>query len=351
VSPALRDLGERRLITELLAQRYGDQPSFGDDCAVVPGLPTDQFDVVATSDVGPMPVLLRGSRHDLYDWGWLLATANLSDLAAAGATPLGILTSYVLPASTLVADFERLVSGVDDCCRAHDTRVFGGNLSDGDQVNLTATALGLCNKGERLSRSGAEPGDLLVVLGSPGLLWAAVLAQSDAVSVTAEDSALLTARALRPVAQIRVANVLARAHLVKAAIDVSDGLYAAVAELCTASNVGATVTAEVDLDSAVARICRDAGADPFDLFSLWGDWPLLVAVAPDSALAVVSASRASDVNAQVIGTVTEDRAVLLARGESACPWQGHAQERFSDESWSRGLVDVYIARLLGKATT
>ena len=109
------DLGERRLVAGVLAPRPRHQPGCGDACAPVPPPAAADFELVATTDPCPAPLVSSLGWDDLYHRGWLLATIKLSDLAAAGAVPLGLMVSYVLPGDLPVAQFERLVRGVDDC--------------------------------------------------------------------------------------------------------------------------------------------------------------------------------------------------------------------------------------------
>ena len=91
----LQDLGERRIVEEVLAPRYAAaSPRFGDDCATVHLRDNDHL--LVTTDPCPPPMSAHLGFPDLYYAGWLLATINLSDLAAAGADPLGLLTSLQL---------------------------------------------------------------------------------------------------------------------------------------------------------------------------------------------------------------------------------------------------------------
>lgn len=92
----LEEIGERRLVKEYLTPRYGEAvPNFGDDAAIFP--PFERGVVVATTDPCPEPAatLIGDQRPELF--GHLLATINLSDLAAVGAEPLGMLISLETP--------------------------------------------------------------------------------------------------------------------------------------------------------------------------------------------------------------------------------------------------------------
>ena len=137
----LRDLGERRLIDEILRPRYASSTdTFGDDCAslVVPS----GHRLIVTTDPCPQPMAELLGFADPFFRGWLLATINLSDLAAAGAVPLGLLTSLVLESEMPISSFLRLLDGIDECCRLNGTGVIGGNLKEGKQIDVQATAFG-----------------------------------------------------------------------------------------------------------------------------------------------------------------------------------------------------------------
>ena len=162
-SQKLDEIGERKIISEILTERYGGSKSdyFGNDCALIPSNFSASSVIVATTDPYPLPMASILGYEDLYYWGWLLATINLSDLAAAGAKPLGLLTSLMLPNDISVGDFERLLDGIDECCEQSETKVLGGNIKEGSGIVLSATAFGSCERTNLLSRRGCNMGDLL----------------------------------------------------------------------------------------------------------------------------------------------------------------------------------------------
>ena len=225
----LEEIGERRLVKEYLTPRYGEAvPNFGDDAAIFP--PFERGVVVATTDPCPEPAatLIGDQRPELF--GHLLATINLSDLAAVGAEPLGMLISLELPGETDVCDFLRILDGIDRCCEEVGTNVRGGNLRDARRRAATGVALGVCDT-PPMTRSGALPGDLVIVFGSMGLAWARVLSERQGVRLTADQLARTEATLTWPKAQVRLGKLLRKSGLVHACTDASDGLMAAVAVL------------------------------------------------------------------------------------------------------------------------
>ena len=169
----LRDLGERRIVEEILRSRYAQNAlNYGDDCALLP-IGLDGKYVTMTTDPCPHPVADLLGFADYYYWGWLLATINLSDLAAAGAQPIGLLTSFTLPPAMLISDFTRMLDGVDECCSTVGARVVGGNLREGPQIALSGSAVGICDT-LPMSRAGIQAGDHLVIIGDLGNFWGRV---------------------------------------------------------------------------------------------------------------------------------------------------------------------------------
>lgn len=353
IGGSLGELGERRIYSQLLEPRYRAVPAFGDDCAAF------GRDLVVTTDSCPTPLVAELGVTDPYYTGWLLATINLSDLAAAGATPEGLVVNYTLPADTPVREFERIVDGVDACARWHQTRVLGGDISDGREIHLAATAIGRCLPrrrfwaphpvGGRLSRRGAEAGDRLLLVGSPGYLWGSALLFRGWATLPEPAAAEVRRRAREPVAQLAAGQLLAGRGLARAATDVSDGLYASVQSLCRASRVGAAMSGEIELDDVLMRICDDAKVSPFQLGQTWGDWSLLVAVRASDVDRAQSALRRIGVGVREVGRLTppENGIVVEDGTDSPSPWEGIDQERFSASSWHGGYVDEFIARMRG----
>ncbi|MEQ0560799.1 thiamine-phosphate kinase [Amycolatopsis sp. NEAU-NG30] len=341
----LDDLGERGIQEHVLRPRYGGTEGFGDDSALLAALSTPS-ELVATTDSCPTPVVVNFlGEPDLYHAGWLLATINLSDLAATGAEPLGLVAAYTLPKATTVREFERLLDGVDDCCVEHGTKIAGGDTRDGETVQLTATAIGRCAPGRRLRRSGACAGDRLLLVGSPGYLWAAALLAAGHATLPEAAREEVRRRACRPMAQLRAGQVMAATGLGQAAMDVSDGLFATVRALCETNGLGAAITGDYELDQPVAEVARQSGLHPFDLAETWGDWGLVIVTRAEDVDLAMKALQTEGIVAQEIGVLTADPRIVMGAGGR--PWNGIAQERFSNSSWHGGDLADLITAVLG----
>jgi thiamine-monophosphate kinase len=188
----LSDLGELGLLAEL--ERRGLAHGIANDAAQLgDGL-------VITQDALVEGVHFRRDWISWRDLGWRAAAVNLSDLAASGASADGLLVSVAAPSETRVDAVLEFYEGMAET----GVPVLGGDTSRADQLVLSVTAIG---HAERVpGRSGARPGDAVVVTGPLGGAGAAFRAQSF----------------VRPPLRLAEGQELAaHAH---ALIDVSDGI-------------------------------------------------------------------------------------------------------------------------------
>jgi thiamine-monophosphate kinase len=256
-----------------------------------------------------------------------------------------LLVSYLLPDGLPVSDFERLMDGVDDSCRAHGSAVIGGNLGDAPFIQLSATALGACEQGRRLSRRGARAGDSLLLVGSPGYLWSTALLKQGYARLDSADEQAVCDRALRPVGQVQAGRLLARTRGVHAAIDISDGLYPSVESLCALNQVGVAPV----LDPLPLEVCRQANVDPFAMMQLWGDWTLLIAVDGSEATAVCDALQSAGLPGHEIGQFRPGADICVERDGKLTAWSGVDAERFTESSWRSSKLRDYLSELVAQS--
>ena len=165
----LADLGEWELIRRLGAFAPVDQ--FSDDAALLSGRQEGQGDLVVNTDVLVEGLHFSDATTAAADVGWRAAAANLSDLAAMGATEvLGLTVGLVAPSSTRWSWVQGVYRGLSQCLGSHGGVLLGGDCSSGMQRLLAITALGrLPNGGGPIRRSDGRPGDRLVSTGPHGL--------------------------------------------------------------------------------------------------------------------------------------------------------------------------------------
>ena len=202
-----------------------------DDCAV---LDIGGETLVLTHDMMVEGVhTLPG--QDPADIAWKLVTTNLSDLAAKGARPVGVMLGHMLG-----ADDARFVAGLTEVLTRYGVPLLGGDTSSGGPPRAWGlTAIGRATQRPVPSRSGARAGDGVWVTGPLGAAMAGFEALRDG---TDEDSVAFR----RPLACLAEGEVLA--PLVTAMMDISDGLLLDASRMAEASSVTLTlVSADVPI--------------------------------------------------------------------------------------------------------
>ena len=302
--------GEDSLIARYFKPIATDPGAFGldDDAAAL--MPSGD-DIVVTTDA-----VVEGVHFLPNDPPETLARkalrVNLSDLAAKGATPAGFVLTLALRHSdeAWLKPFAQALG--------EDAALFGCPLLGGDTVStpgplmISITAFGRVRPGKMVHRSGAKPGDCVVVTGTIGdaALGLDVLKGGPVAAALAQDAAAtetLTARYRVP--QPRNALALAVRDYASAAMDVSDGLAGDLTKLCAASGVSAAIDIPgIPLSSAAADLLARGIVGIEQLIAGGDDYEILCTVPEDRLEAFTEAARKTGVAVASIGTIIAGKA-------------------------------------------
>jgi thiamine-monophosphate kinase len=213
-----------------------------------------------------------------WQMGWMSAAVNLSDIAAMGAEPTGLLMAIGMPADTEIVFIEELAKGIQACAEFCGTAVIGGDLDTHAELTITGTALGRVKKSQLLLRKGAKPGDLVCVTGYTGSAGAALKAVQSKLSV----SETVLKALFEPVPRTREARKLAESGAVTSMMDTSDGLAMSLYDLARQSKVGFRIREEA---LPILPEVREFASGPEELleFALYtgGDFELIFTVDPE----------------------------------------------------------------------
>jgi thiamine-monophosphate kinase len=205
------------------------------------------------------------------DVAWKLVAVNLSDLAAKGARPIGVLLGYAL--GSVAAHDAAFVDGLREALDAFDVPLLGGDtvqMPDDAPRAHGLTAIGIAHPSGTPSRAGAKAGDILYMsgqVGAAGLGLAIARGERDG-------PAEWLAAYRRP--QPRLAEGGALAALVHAMADISDGLLIDAARMAEASGLAV----EIDLDA----VPIPDSADRMAAVTAGDDYELLFAGPPGLSL-------------------------------------------------------------------
>ena len=322
----VRDLGEFGLIAALraaLPERVQGGPDIalgiGDDAAT--WRPPAGSSVVISTDslVEGIHFRLDAGWSGWPDLGHKALAVNLSDIAAMGAVPALATVSLGLRGDERVGDLEAAYRALGALAAWAGCVVAGGDIvASPGAVLWHVTVLGVAADGHVLTRSGARPGDVIVVSGTLGASAAGLALlglDDDDPRRRAATAPLLIEAHLRPEPRLTLGQVLL-AHGASAAMDLSDGLAGDLPKILTASGV----SAEIDESSIpVAAAVRALFPNDWLRFATRGgeDYELLATLPGDRADAIIAAAAAIGSTLTPIGTIrprTEEEPALHVRG-------------------------------------
>jgi len=233
-----------------------------------------------------------------FDIAYKCLAVNLSDLAAMGAIPRWALLSLSLPNADM--DWlESFTAGFMSLARVYGVALVGGDTTSGP-LSVSITALGLIDEGRGLLRSGAQPGDLLVVSGTIG-------GAARVLDRLGEELAL-NAKQLLNQPQPRVQLGQALVGSASACIDISDGLLADLGHMLEASGCAARVETKA---LPAPDILADLGDEQKWTYQLAGgdDYELLFTLPKSQRAQLKTWRNELDIALSVIGTIEKGEGI------------------------------------------
>ena len=252
------------------------------------------------------------------DIGWKLVAVNLSDLAASGARPVGLLLGAGIGDGRGLSWAKELLRGVAQAVERYRVPLLGGDtIRSGPVSVLSLTALGSVPPGAALERTGARAGDDLWLSGDAGAAGLGLkVALGDSFG---EADAALLKRYRRPVPRLALGQALR--GIASAAMDVSDGLLIDAARLAQASGLSVSI---LSADIPLSPAARESGVPASELAAMGDDYELLFAASPARRAEVEAAAAAARTPVCRIGRFETGAGLLL---DSATPSQLGYQHR------------------------
>jgi thiamine-monophosphate kinase len=275
----LSELGEIEILRNIIFP-YHKRPdglpnALGDDCVDLP-IRNLRDRIVWTMDPTPLPISWLIGKPDYYTYGWYSVLINLSDIAAMGAYPVGVMLSVIAPIDLRVIEFKKFLKGVEDCCRQHNTYVLGGNIKEGKEFSCVGTALGSINQTNILKRHGCDDGDIVVVIGEMGAFWAAVFSKLQKLVIPKSYKNRLISALNRPIARLKEGQTISKNRYATSCMDNSDSVVSCCYELANQNNLNVILTInEEDLNPYYLEVFKKSGVNPLTASCSWGDWNLI----------------------------------------------------------------------------
>jgi len=283
----LMEVGEKAFIRDFIKPFFNladDPAGVGDDCAMVPF--GNEVALLSTDRVPSDLTAFRMGVLDYHGLGDYLARLNLSDIAACGGNPVGLLLNLGLPLDVGYDDVQSLCRGFEACATRHRASVLGGDITSACELSISATSIGKADRGQVLTRRGARPGDKVFLSRPLGLTPAAFQVFLGGLEKKLPDNVLKVLRGqftgMEPM--LSLGQALGASGLCGACMDNTDGIGQSLSELSEASKVAFVIQqSALRIPDVVEMVSREAGIEPLSIVfnggadfslvgTLTGDW-------------------------------------------------------------------------------
>lgn len=281
-------------------------PGIGEDCAAL-ALAEDEILVMSTDPI-------TGTAKDI---GKLAIQITANDLASAGAEPIGVMLTILLPDGTREIALKRIMEQMECACREAKMQILGGHTEVTAVVNqpvVNVAGVAKAKKGSLISTAGARAGMDIVVSKWVGIEGTMIFSKEKEAELKEHfpadfvDTAIGFDRYLSVVPEAAVATQSS----VAAMHDVTEGgLFGALWEMAEASGVGLEIDLKkIPIRQETVEICEYFDVNPYGLIS---SGMMLMASADGNAL--VLALQEAGIPATVIGKATEGNDRVIIRDE------------------------------------
>lgn len=278
----------------------------GEDCAAVK-LAEDEVFVISTDPI-------TGTAVDI---GELAVQVTLNDLASAGAEPVGVMLTVLLPERITEQEVREMMQQVEDACAKTEVQIMGGHTEVTAVVNqpvITVTGVGKAKEGRMVSTAGARAGMDIIVTKWVGLEGTAILAKEKREELLSRFSENFIFRAQKFDQMLSVIPEAATAMKsgVGAMHDVTEGgIFGALWEMAEASGVGLEIEwKSIPLKQETVEICEYFGISPYELISSGA----MLMAAEDGNKLLMDLKKAG-IEATIIGKATAGNDRVLINGE------------------------------------
>jgi Hydrogenase maturation factor len=281
-------------------------PALGQDCAVL-SLAEDEV-ITLSSDP------ITGTASDLGSHS-IHITAN--DLAAAGAEPIGVMLTIMLPSRVKESALKQIMQDAESTCASLGMEILGGHTEVTDVVNqpvISVTGVGKVKKNELLLSTQMRPEQDIVVSKWVGLEATAILAKEKETqlrTVFTEDFINTAKRFDQYLSVIPEAKV-AKDCGASAMHDITEGgILGALWEMSNGAGVGIEVDLrKIPIRQETVEICEFFKVNPYLIMSSGS-----MLIATDDGAKLVAKLKAAQIEATVIGRSNASNKRIVKKGD------------------------------------
>lgn len=281
-------------------------PAVGQDCAAF-CVAEDEAIVMSvdpitgtTKDIGPLAVYI---------------TTN--DLAAAGAEPIGIMLTILLPERVREIAVKRMMADIETVCAKLNIEVLGGHTEVTNVVNqplISVTGVAKMKKDQVNSLKDVRPNQDLVVTKWIGLEGTTILAKEKETELSSRFAAGLikTAQEFDRYLSVIPESRIAMEHGISAMHDITEGgVFGALWEMASGADLGLEVDLKkIPIRQETVEVCEFFGVNPYQLMSSGS-----MLIAADDGAGLVAKLKAAGIHGTVIGRTNDTNDRIIKNGE------------------------------------
>ncbi len=281
------------------------RPKTGEDCSAVDL--GGEFCILSTDPI-------TGAAKDI---GYLAVQINCNDIYSAGAEPMGVLLTILLPPKSEESLLEEIMSGAIHAAEERNIEILGGHTEVTDAVCkplVSAAVIGKTREKKILSTGGARAGQDVVMTKWAGTEGTAILAKEweEGLRTYLTEEDLQAAQEMKNFLSVGQESEIAFAHGAAAMHDATEGgILGAVWEVAECSDLGVAVFVDaIPVKEVTKKICEVMGIDYLHLISSG-----TMIIAAERGTELVEKLQAAGIEAAVIGKMTEKEKIMIRNGE------------------------------------
>ncbi|MGR5423317.1 thiamine-phosphate kinase [Vibrio sp. PNB22_4_1] len=261
----------------------------------------------------------------------------VSDIVASGAKPISVAIAMLLPPETEISFVDHVMKGIVDAANRYEVTITGGDTKKNSEFALVVTACGIAKKTNVLARNTVKANDLLVVTGNLGSFLLGMYAKKNTFELTSSEKAIVDKALIEQRPPFELGLKLSATGLMNACTDISDGLPAAIYNLCSASGLGCKVyDADIPVSAELKRVQKQTKLSNAALSSAGGDWEFLYSISPENFNQLNKQMPELCENLFVIGSAQSNTQFIIEKDGQAHYLINNENDSFSKSLSGRG---------------
>lgn len=236
----------------------------------------------------------------------------ISDIIASGGQPIAITIALLIPDNLTLGFIKEVMIGAQKAAKKYGAILAAGDTKKNPKFAMVVTATGKAHKTERLTRSNAQKGDLLVVTGNLGTMLSGKIAFKQKLDISDKAKELFKNALIFQNPPYMLGTKLSKSKLANACTDISDGLPSSIYSLCNPSGVGAIIDeSKIPMHEESIKIANKLNIRPMQLTLTGGDWQYLYSIPKPNIQEVIQIAKSINFSISIIGKIIEENEVII----------------------------------------